>query len=217
MVWSFLTRANRPTSRGCDKLSLEVSVAIRRIAVTGGPGAGKTTLWRELSQTYVGRVLPVPEVATLMFRHIFPPVRDEAERLAVQRSIYHVQRELEGVYEARALADQILLCDRGTVDGGGYWPAGHEAFFDAMATRWVDELARYDAVLFMESAALGGLAIDAGNAVRTEDLATAAAIDARLRDAWGGHRRFMHVPHALQFEDKLRNANAAFAKLLQAG
>lgn len=190
-------------------------MAIRRIAVTGGPGAGKTTLWRELSQTHAGRVVPVPEVATLMFRHIFPPVRDELERRAVQRSIYHVQCELERVHEARAQADQILLCDRGTVDGGGYWPAGHEAFFDAMATCWVDELARYDAVLFLESAALGGLAIDAGNAVRTEDLATAAAIDARLRDVWASHPRFLHVPHATHFEDKLRDAHAAFAKLLQ--
>ncbi|MDB4991298.1 MAG: hypothetical protein JWN04_6476 [Myxococcaceae bacterium] len=189
-------------------------MAIRRIAVTGGPGAGKTTLWRELSQRHAGRVVPVPEVATLMFRHVFPQVHGEAERHAVQRAIFHVQRELECVHEGRSARDQILLCDRGTVDGGGYWPQGHQAFFEAMATCWEDELARYDAVLFLETAAQGGLAIDAGNAVRTEDLATAVSIDGRLRDVWACHPRFLHVPHAVQFADKLRAGHAAFAKLL---
>jgi predicted ATPase len=191
-------------------------VAIRRIAVTGGPGAGKTTLWQELSRSYQGHVVAVPEVATLMFRHVFPPVQSEAERHAVQRAIFYVQRELERVHEGRAQADQILLCDRGTVDGGGYWPDGHEAFFDAMATRWDDELARYDAVLFLESAALGGLAIDQGNAVRSEDLQTAVVVDTRLREVWASHPRFLHVPHTRDFADKLRHAHEAFAKLLPA-
>ena len=189
-------------------------MAVRRIAVTGGPGAGKTTLWRELSQAYAGRVVPVPEVATLLFQHVFPPVTCELERRAVQRAIFHVQRELEHVHESGARPDQILLCDRGTVDGGGYWPDGHEAFFGELSTSWPQELARYDAVLFLETAARGGLAIDAGNAVRSEDLATAVSIDGRLRDVWSSHPRFLHVPHTQQFSDKLSLAREAFAKLL---
>lgn len=189
-------------------------MAIRRIAVTGGPGAGKTTLWRELAATYAGQVVAVPEVATLMFQHVFPAVRCERERHAVQRAIFHVQLGLEEVYEARALGDQVLLCDRGTVDGGGYWPSGYDAFFAAMATSWEQELARYDAVLFLESAAVGGLAIDAGNAVRREDLSQAVAIDTRLRDVWCTHPRFCHVPHALHFADKLSAAHREFTKIL---
>jgi len=189
-------------------------LAIRRIAVTGGPGAGKTTLWRELSASYADQVVAVPEVATLMFQHVFPPVQSEGERRAVQSAIFHVQRALEGVHEARARPDQILLCDRGTVDGGGYWPAGHQAFFEAMATSWQSELGRYDAVLFLESAAVGGLSIAAGNAVRREDLAQAVVIDTRLRETWASHPRFCHVPHALRFADKLAGAHTAFAELL---
>jgi predicted ATPase len=189
-------------------------LAIRRIAVTGGPGAGKTTLWRELSSSYAEQVVAVPEVATLMFQHVFPAVQSEADRRAVQSAIFHVQRELERVHEGRAAGAQVLLCDRGTVDGGGYWPAGHEAFFAEMATSWERELARYDAVLFLESAAVGGLSIAAGNAVRREDLAQAVAIDTRLRETWASHPRFCHVPHALRFADKLAGAHSAFAKLL---
>ena len=42
-------------------------MAVRRIAVTGGPGAGKTTLWRAIADAYATRVVAVPEVATLLF------------------------------------------------------------------------------------------------------------------------------------------------------
>jgi len=189
-------------------------VPIRRIAVTGGPGAGKTTLWRELSAAHVDRVVAVPEVATLMFQHVFPSVKCEAERRAVQSAIFHVQRQLESVHEIRADEDRILLCDRGTVDGGGYWPEGHRVFFEQMATSWQAELERYDAVLFLESAAVGGLSIDAGNSVRHEDLAQAVAIDTRLREVWSSHPRFCHVPHARSFVDKLSAGRAAFVNLL---
>jgi len=136
------------------------------------------------------------------------------ERHAVQRAIFHVQCELERVHAARAQPHQVLLCDRGTLDGGGYWPAGHDAFFREMSTCWQDELARYDAVLFLETAARGGLAIDAGNAVRSEDLPTAVAIDERLRSVWASHPRFVHVPHTADFADKIASGRAAFVQLL---
>ena len=192
-------------------------MTIRRIAVTGGPGAGKTTLWRELARSHGARVLPVPEVATALFSHVFPPVRCESERQAVQRAIFHVQCELERFHEARLTGDQVLLCDRGTVDGGGYWPEGHEAFFAAMSTHWSDELARYDAVLFLETAAAGGLAIDDGNATRTEDPAAAVAVDRRLHAVWATHPNFAYVPHARAFADKLAAGRLAFERLLSRG
>lgn len=181
-------------------------MVMRRIAVTGGPGGGKTTLWKELVQRYPDRVVAVPEVATLMFSHVFPHVRDEHERKAVQTAIFHVQHSLEAVHESRAMSDQILLCDRGSPDGGGYWPSGHEAFFEAMGSSWAQELHRYDAVLFLETAAAQGLSIDAGNSVRTEDLATAVAIDRRLHAVWSAHPRFAHVACDPDFSRKLSQA-----------
>jgi predicted ATPase len=98
-------------------------MTVRRIAVTGGPGAGKTTLWRALAAQHPKELVAVPEVATLMFQHVFPQVRDATERKAVQRAIFAVQKELEAFYEQRMQPGQLLLCDRGTPDGGGYWPS----------------------------------------------------------------------------------------------
>lgn len=188
--------------------------ASARIAVTGGPGGGKTTVWRLLAAAHQERVMAVPEVATALFRHVFPPVASEAERCAVQRAIYQVQEQLETFFAARCADGQVLLCDRGTPDGGGYWPAGHEAFFTSMGTRWDAQLARYDAVLFLETAAVGGYAIDEGNETRRESLAAAVEIDRRLHAIWARHPRFVHVAHEPDFAVKLARAEAALQGLL---
>lgn len=186
----------------------------RRIAITGGPGAGKTTLWRALLTAHPERVVAVPEVATLMFQHVFPGVQSEQERSAVQRAIFAVQQNLEHFYEARLLPGQVLLCDRGTPDGGGYWPDGHEAFFAAMSTNWQRELARYEAVLFLETAAASGLSIAEGNAVRGEDQKTACAIDQRLRDVWSTHAKYAFIPCQPDFSAKIDQACRALLAAL---
>lgn len=189
-------------------------MSVRRIAVSGGPGAGKTTVWRALLAQHGARLLPVPEVATLMFRHVFPAVQRPQEREAVQRAIYSVQCSVEAFYEMRCAQGQVLLCDRGTPDGGGYWPSGHIAFFEAMQTCMEVELARYDAVLFMETAAHGGFSITEGNETRCEDLAEAVAIDRRLHAVWSQHPRFVHVAHEEDFQVKVARGCEALKQLL---
>ncbi|HEX4354128.1 MAG TPA: AAA family ATPase, partial [Polyangiales bacterium] len=107
------------------------------------------------------------------------------------------------VYEERLGVDQVLLCDRGVPDGAGYWPDGPDAFFSAMQCEWRDEIARYDAVLFLESAAVGGLSIAEGNPVRYEDRAAAVAVDQRVRAVWAAHPNVEHVAHEPDFAIKL--------------
>jgi predicted ATPase len=189
-------------------------MGIVRIAVSGGPGAGKTTLWRAVAQAYGARVVAVPEVATLMFSHVFPRVQSESERRAVQRAIFAVQHNLEHVYEHRLGEGQVLWCDRGVPDGGGYWPDGPDHFFETMQTEWRAELSRYSAVLFMESAAVGGMSIADGNHTRSEDLETAVQVDRRLHEVWCAHPKFQLVPAERDFGAKIGKALDLVAELL---
>ena len=173
-----------------------------RIVLTGGPGGGKTTA-ADLFRREIGeRVVIVPEAATLIFSGGFPRCTGRSGILAAQHAIFHVQRNLENV-QSSLYPDRILLCDRGTVDGAAYWPGGPEEFFGTLGTTLEHELARYDGVIFFESAAVGGMGIEGGNPMRNETLAQAAALDAKLRKLWAQHPRFIVVRHNPSFFKKI--------------
>lgn len=184
-----------------------------RVVLTGGPGAGKTTA-ADLFRREIGdEVVVVPESATLLFTGGFPRVHEPHARRAAQAAIYHLQRNLEDVQAAR-FPQRILLCDRGTLDGAAYWPGSSTDFFGAMGTTEADELARYDAVLFFESAAVGGLGIEGGNPARIESQAEALELDQRLRAIWSKHPRFVLVEHRPSFLEKIMVGLAALQQIV---
>ncbi|HEY0469675.1 MAG TPA: AAA family ATPase [Polyangiaceae bacterium] len=173
-----------------------------RIVMTGGPGGGKTTAADLFRRELGDQVVIVPESATILFGGGFPRASQADARRAAQTAIFQVQRNLEDV-QAALYPERILLCDRGTIDGAAYWPDGKDDYFDAMGTSLEAELARYDAVVFFETAAVAGLSIEGGNPVRQESLEQARALDAELRTLWSRHRRFLFVPHDQSFFHKL--------------
>jgi predicted ATPase len=173
-----------------------------RVVLTGGPGGGKTTA-ADLFRREIGdRVIVVPEAATMLFAGGFPRPTQPAAQRSVQSAIYRVQRSLEDIQSAQ-YPDRILLCDRGTVDGGAYWPEGADDFYDTVGSSHAAELARYDAVLFFETAALGHHGFESENRYRTESQQEAIELDGRLRSLWSPHRHFTVVPHAASFFRKM--------------
>jgi len=184
-----------------------------RIVLTGGPGGGKTTavdlFRREIGQ----RVVVVPEAATMLFRGGFPRSNEIHARRSVQSAIFHVQRNLEDVHSA-LYPERILLCDRGTIDGAAYWPGGELEFFDFVGSSLAKELARYDAVLFFETAAAGGMSIEGGNPARVESNEQAVELDRRLRDLWLKHPRAAVVPHHPSFVKKIMLGLVALEKMV---
>jgi predicted ATPase len=173
-----------------------------RIALTGGPGAGKTTA-ADLFRREIGdAVIVVPEAATILFAGGFPRVTEDAAQRSLQRAIFEVQHSLEDIQAAR-YPDRVLLCDRGTVDGAAYWPDGAAEFFGVMNSSHEAELARYDIVIFFETSAVGGLSFESGNRYRTESNDEAVALDRRLRELWSPHPRFHLVPHSTSFLRKI--------------
>ena len=173
-----------------------------RVAMTGGPGGGKTTAADLFRRELGEQVVIVPESATILFGGGFPRTTQVDACRSAQTAIFHVQRSIEDV-QAALYPERILLCDRGTIDGAAYWPDGSDEYFRAMNTSLEAELERYDAVVFFETAAVAGLSIEGGNPVRQESLEQARLLDARLRTLWSLHRRFLFVPHDQSFFRKL--------------
>lgn len=185
-----------------------------RVVVTGGPGGGKTTAADLFRRELGEEVVIVPEAATLLFSGGFPRYGDADAVRAAQRAIYAVQRGLEDT-QAAHYPGRILICDRGTVDGGIYWPENDvEAFFRDVGTTLEDELARYDAVIFFESAAVGGISVEGTNPARIESAAEAVELDVRLRKLWQRHRHFLFIPHNLSFFKKVASGLVALESVV---
>ena len=184
-----------------------------RIALTGGPGGGKTTA-ADLFRREIGdRVVVVPEAATMLFSGGFPRSSEPEALAAAQRAIYAVQRNLEDAQSAR-FPGRVLLCDRGTLDGAAYWPGPPEDFFATLSTSIEAEIDRYDAVIFFETAAVGNMSIEGGNPVRVETVAAAVDLDRRLRTIWQVHPHFTLVPHNASFFQKITAGLATIERIV---
>lgn len=188
--------------------------AIHKIALSGGPGGGKSTAAELFKREYKDHISLVPEVATLLFKGGYPRVDSPLVVESIQNSIFHVQNNIEATY-ATLFPHHTLLCDRGTVDGGAYWPQGPDAFYEKMGTTLEKELAKYDAVIFFETAAAGGLAIDLGNPVRNEDQRKAIELDLRLKDLWSKHPNFVYIKNEPSFLEKILAGIKAMDKLIK--
>jgi len=187
--------------------------SVRRIVFTGGPGGGKSTAADLILREFPERLVIVPETATLLHIGGFPRWSEPGAMKARQTAIFEVQRSLEELQSVH-YPGRMLICDRGTIDGGAYWPDGPEAFYAHQGTTLAKELARYSAVLFFESAAVGGLAIENANRARTETLEQAVALDAKIRSLWAGHPHFYLIPHETSFFRKMDRAHAIMRQLL---
>jgi hypothetical protein len=118
----------------------------------------------------------------MLFTGGFPRVGDPKARTATQRAIFHAQVALEDVQGA-LYPGRVLLCDRGTIDGAAFWPdEAPRGFFESVDTNLEEQLERYDAVIFFESAAVGDISIEGGNPARTESNEEARHLDVSLRE-----------------------------------
>jgi predicted ATPase len=173
---------------------------VRRIALTGGPGAGKTAVLELVQRLLCDHVRVLPEAASIVFRGGFPRGPTSGVRRAEQRAIFYLQRELEATAQEDDLA--IVLCDRGTVDGGAYWPGPGE-LWTAVGTTLEQQLARYHAVIHLRTPIAG---YNHSNPLRIESAAEALAIDQRIARLWATHPRRYEVPAEVDFLAKAAHA-----------
>ena len=86
-----------------------------KVVVTGGPGAGKTALLEMAQRVSCQHVVFLPESASIVFGGGFPRLRDPQARRCSQRSIFHIQDQLETLADTREDVS-LVMCDRGTLD-----------------------------------------------------------------------------------------------------
>lgn len=175
---------------------------LKRIVVTGGPGAGKTAILEMVRQSLCHHVAILPESASIIFKGGFWRKSSIPARQAAQRAIFHVQRELEQmVYEEREAA--IALCDRGSLDSLAYWPSSRASYFKQLNTTLIDEIKRYYAVIHLRvPAQFSGY--NHSNPMRIESAHQAQLIDAKVEEVWHKHPRYYIVESTPDFLSKAK-------------
>ena len=173
-----------------------MSSRIPRIALTGGPCAGKTTAMSKLRQKLeeLGyTVIVVSEAATdLILAGIKPMLIGTRD---FQAQIIRLTQEKERrMREAASLMPgdkKIILCDRGLADVLAYIPPHEvELLLGECGLSLVDLRDEpYDAVIHLRSLAFDKPELYSceSNAARSETVEQAARLDAQTLAAWTGH------------------------------
>ncbi len=178
--------------------------APKLVVLTGGPGAGKTAVLEIARRQFCKHVAVLPEAASIIFGGGFIRADTLSAQKAAQRAIFQVQRELEQMaIEEKKYS--VILCDRGTVDGLGYWPNSEESFWKENRSNRDQELARYAAVIHLRTPGSHN-GYNRKNPVRIETANEAAIIDLKIMDAWNGHPHRHFVESTQAFVTKVAQA-----------
>ena len=167
------------------------------IALTGGPGGGKTTFIEELCRdpAWAFRCAAVPE-AIFTLRHNNISLNEKL----FQRIIVQMQMAMEDVL-AQALGQdnsRLILCHRGSLDPLAYWlDRGwlEEEFFKYTESTREVHYQRYVAVIHLVTAADGAVEHYKmyPDAHRPETPQKAIHLDQLLQQVWNGHPRYFRI------------------------
>ena len=202
---------------------------IKKIVLTGGPCAGKTTALVKITEYFSGfgyKVFNVPEVPTIFSTagwNYLTPNRDLYYQ--GERAILATQLALEDHFMQLAevcTRPVLVVCDRGTMDISAYIkPEEWEEITAMCGTNSNELLERYDAVLHLVSAADGAeqYYTTATNATRyekanEEGLRLARELDKKVIKAWTGHPHLRVINNHDDFENKLNRVLKEISKVV---
>ena len=205
---------------------------IKRIVLTGGPCAGKTTALVRIREHFSNlgyKVFTVPEVPTMITQTGWNYLTDnkkfyyEGELVILQLQLAledSVQRMAETVAPDTPC---VIICDRGTMDISTYIP---REMWEELAQKvgyTTDELRdRYDAVLHLVTAADGAeeFYTTETNANRYEQaneegLRIARMLDHKVFDAWFTHPHVRVIDNSSDFDLKLNRVLTEISQVLE--
>lgn len=185
---------------------------IFRLALTGGPCAGKTTALSILRQKLgdIGfYVVTVPEAATILINMGIGPKMIGI--VAFQHRVFELIVRLEevalsGIKDVKH-KKVVVLHDRGIPDGRAFI-SGSE--FEGILSSYRSNMPevrdkRYDAVFHLRTTAIGAEVFytNASNEARYESLEEARVVDEKILSAWVGHPHLRVLNNSTSFEEKL--------------
>ena len=202
---------------------------IRKIVLTGGPCAGKTTALVRVIEHFNSRgfkVFCIPEVPTIYslagWNYLTPNRQLYFEG---ERAILETQLALEDHFMrlASVCAKPVLIvCDRGAMDISAYIaPEEWESICGEAGTNSNVLRERYDAVLHLVSAADGAeqYYTTATNSTRyekadEEGLRIARELDKKVIKAWTGHPHLRVINNHDDFERKMQRVLREISNVL---
>lgn len=202
---------------------------IKKIVLTGGPCAGKTTALVKITEYFSGfgyKVFNVPEVPTIYSTagwNYLTPNRDLYYQ--GERAILETQLALENQFLQLAKVCEkpvLIVCDRGAMDISAYIKPEEWDEITRMAGTNSEALRQsYDAVLHLVSAADGAeqYYTTATNATRYEQaneegLRVARELDKKVIKAWTGHPHLRVINNHDDFENKLNRVLTEISKVV---
>ena len=191
---------------------------IKKIVLTGGPCAGKTTAMVRIIEHFTSlgfKVFTIPEIPTIFSQAGMNYLTDnkglfyEGEKATLELQLGFEDRFMRMAAECHE--PTIVVCDRGAMDISAYMqPEMWKEITAAVGTSTPELRQRYDAVLHLVSAADGAeqFYTTANNAVRYEQmneegLRMARELDKKVIKAWTGHPHLRVINNHEDFNKKL--------------
>ena len=198
---------------------------MKKIVLTGGPCAGKTTALVKIIEHFssIGyKVFIIPELPTLFLQAGMDYLTDnkdlfyEGEKATLEMQIALEDKFLQ---MAKSVKQPVLIvCDRGTMDISAYmnpvlW---NQIISDAKMNNEMLR-SRYDAVLHLVSAADGAeqFYTTATNNKRTEGIELARILDKKVIQAWSEHPHLRVINNHEDFETKLERVLQEISDVLE--
>jgi len=184
----------------------------KKMAITGGPSGGKTTLIEALKKEFGAKIKIAPEAASILYKGGFPRLKNYSGFYHAQLAILATQRQLEDLL-CENYPDALIVCDRGSLDSLAYWPDSEEHFFQTIHSDRSQELARYDWLLHLDTATETDY--DTTNPIRTESFHEAMLLNEKIKKSWEGHPNRQIISAQHDFFTKMKTATEIVASILK--